>query len=107
MYFLLPLLSPLCNLLLVCRPFLATLLCVTDVRTCLCGQTPLFFVWERQADQASWVSPVGLGYSRDKTVEIWQANSNLTFCDIRFFLLFIIILSTFKAVRTVKTIRCF
>ena len=51
MSFLLPLLSPLCltNLLLVCRPFLATLLCVTDFRTCLCGQTPLFFVWERQS----------------------------------------------------------
>ena len=113
MSFLLPLLSPLCltNLLLVCRPFLAILLCVC-VGKLLCSLSG-----SGRADQASWEPPVCLGYSREKTVEFWQANSNLTFllssiasvytfCYIRFFLL-LIILSTFKAVRTVKTIRYF
>ena len=120
MYFLLPLLPPLCltNLLLVCRPFFLLLYFVLRTFAHVCvGKLLCSLSGSGRADQASWEPPVGLGDSREKTVEFWQANSNLTFllssiasvytfCYIRFFLLFII-LSTFKAVRTVKTMRYF
>ena len=102
------------NLLLVCRPFHAILLCVC-VGKLLCSLSG-----SGRADQASWEPPVGLGYSREKTrVLAGQLKSYVSFIEHRICLylllhpvLFVIYHiyiqgSAQCALRTVKAIRYF
>ena len=77
MPFLSPRLSPLCltNQLLVCRPSPATLLCVTDFRTQLCGHSFVHCLGTAERVRLAGSRQLVWDTVERWTVAFWQANS--------------------------------